>query len=129
MATDAEVEAVHAVSEDWRGGVEGGAGGLGCEHARRSVHGDLNGAALTRMPLRAYACAQPIDVYDPYMSEGEDCTAAVSEEASAGAITVFAERQRPTPMISQASLPPSHPPSPSPRSSLCPRIMICDSMG
>ena len=32
------------------------------------------------------------------------------EEASVGAITVFAERQRPTPMISQASIPPVSPP-------------------
>ena len=62
VKADTEDEAVDEATEDWRGGVEGGAGGLGCEHARRSVHGDLNGAARTRMPLRAYACAQPLDV-------------------------------------------------------------------
>ena len=61
---------------------------------------------------------------------GEGSAAMSVEEASVGAITVFAERQRPTPMISQASIPPYHPPpSPSPRSPLCPRIMICDSLG
>ena len=59
---DTEDDAVDAATEDWRGGVEGRAGGLGCEHARRSVHGGLNGAARTRMPLTAYACAQPRDV-------------------------------------------------------------------
>ena len=44
------------------------------------------------------------------MAVGEGSAAMSVEEASVGAITVFAERQHPTPMISQASSPPVSPP-------------------